>query len=707
MRGRKRRRSPEKKPRKTALEKRRNPRQIPAQLRNEQADRLTRRLALAAAVLGPLVLYMLTMPRTVVLEDDGLFLMAASSLGVAHPPGYPVYTFICHLFMKIPLVSPAFMGHFSSAALGAAAAGAVYFCACRLGARPAAALFAAWLFAACEHVWSQAIIAEVYTLNAFLFFAVYAFVLSASERGENPGRGRALVLAAALYGLSLANHWPLAVLATPGLFLAALPARRAIFRRFRVLLSVMLSSAALPYAFMLWRSHSDAYYNFYGTIDSLGLLAFQISRKGYAHVDKSPSAGLWDQMQYLQWLGGEIAWQLTFAGLLLALAGLWVLFRNRKFSAAGSGLLALFGNSVALILLLGFDFDSFNVAVFRPYPIICYGLVAIWAAVGIRWAAERLAERFPALPAARLGPPVLAAVAGAIMVTASVAQNWSVNDRSGANFSELYAQAMFDIIPEGAVLFVSGDIGTGLLGYYHFVEGRRTDISLKNLSGLIFGQDIIDWRDSQRAKQEALRAFVAETDAPVYLVPSRDAQAMLPSGIRYHGFVYEIVPGSRTGFVELEIHPQVLQYFEHVVNWQPTDRWEQRFRNKILHDFGTYLGLFVLSGEQSSLRRLRTPLVSVEKSLSALVGMSEVLLENDSPAHYPQIEHWLEKAAPLAVSPRYSKHAASVFLYLDATFKYRTGRRAEARALFEKSRRIYPNPNNPSLNALKQIERMK
>ena len=44
---------------------------------------------LAAAVIGPLALYAATLPRTVVLEDDGLFLMAGVHLGVAHPPGYP------------------------------------------------------------------------------------------------------------------------------------------------------------------------------------------------------------------------------------------------------------------------------------------------------------------------------------------------------------------------------------------------------------------------------------------------------------------------------------------------------------------------------------------------------------------------------------------------------------------------------------------
>ena len=142
---------------------------------------MTRRhVLLAAAVaagLGPLALYVATLPRTVVLEDDGLFLMAGVHLGVAHPPGYPIYTLIVHLFTRLPFGEPAFLGHLSSAVLGALACGAVYACARLLGASLPAALTAAWLFGVSEQFWSQAIITEVYTLNALLFFATWALVL--------------------------------------------------------------------------------------------------------------------------------------------------------------------------------------------------------------------------------------------------------------------------------------------------------------------------------------------------------------------------------------------------------------------------------------------------------------------------------------------------------------------------------------------------
>ena len=52
-------------------------------------------------------IYGLTTPKTVPLEDDGLFIMASLDGGVAHPPGYPLFTFLGHLFSYLLL----FNGH--------------------------------------------------------------------------------------------------------------------------------------------------------------------------------------------------------------------------------------------------------------------------------------------------------------------------------------------------------------------------------------------------------------------------------------------------------------------------------------------------------------------------------------------------------------------------------------------------------------------
>ena len=84
------------------------------------------------------------------LEDDSLFLLAGVHLGVAHPPGYPLYTLIVHLFTRLPFEEAALLGHLSSAVLGALACGAVYCCARLLGASLLPALTAAWLLGVSE-----------------------------------------------------------------------------------------------------------------------------------------------------------------------------------------------------------------------------------------------------------------------------------------------------------------------------------------------------------------------------------------------------------------------------------------------------------------------------------------------------------------------------------------------------------------------------
>ena len=125
--------------------------------------------------------------------------------------------------------------------LGALACGAVYCCARLLRASPAPALTAAWLFGVSEQFWSQAIIAEVYTLNALLFFATYALVLSGAR---DQGSGWPLWAAAVAWGVGLANHWPLIVLATPGLLLALLPVWRAVLPRLPRLLAAALGASS-------------------------------------------------------------------------------------------------------------------------------------------------------------------------------------------------------------------------------------------------------------------------------------------------------------------------------------------------------------------------------------------------------------------------------------------------------------------------------
>jgi hypothetical protein len=54
-----------------------------------------------------LVVYLRTCARTVTLVDSSEMILVRASLGVAHPPGFPAYTMIGHLFSLVPVGSVA------------------------------------------------------------------------------------------------------------------------------------------------------------------------------------------------------------------------------------------------------------------------------------------------------------------------------------------------------------------------------------------------------------------------------------------------------------------------------------------------------------------------------------------------------------------------------------------------------------------------
>src|SRR3989441_6954784 len=84
----------------------------------------TLRIRIACALLVflvSLVLYSWTLAPTVTLVDSGELIVAAKSLGVAHPPGFPLYIMLAHLASLVPIGNIAQRVNFASALFAALA----------------------------------------------------------------------------------------------------------------------------------------------------------------------------------------------------------------------------------------------------------------------------------------------------------------------------------------------------------------------------------------------------------------------------------------------------------------------------------------------------------------------------------------------------------------------------------------------------------
>ena len=166
-----------------------------------------------------LALYLCTLLPTVGLADTFEFQVVVPRLAVAHPTGYPLYVLLGKLFALLPLSNVAWRVNLASAVFATAAVLVLYALLVRLTAHWLPAFLAALAFAFSSTFWSQAVVAEVYTLHNLLVAAIlYLLVLVGQDAILPPSRWRAIFF---LLGLSLTNHLTTALL-VPAIGLALL-----------------------------------------------------------------------------------------------------------------------------------------------------------------------------------------------------------------------------------------------------------------------------------------------------------------------------------------------------------------------------------------------------------------------------------------------------------------------------------------------------
>ncbi|MEA3340877.1 MAG: DUF2723 domain-containing protein, partial [Chloroflexota bacterium] len=208
-----------------------------------------------------LLAYVATAAPGLLPADAGEFQLTAALLGVAHPPGYPLYTILGHLFIRLlPIGAPAYRLNLMSAVLAAGTlvllARATRLWAGQLGASPVVALAgglaAALTLGTATTFWAQATIANVRTLAVFFatlaLYGLARFATAANRRDAD----RALVLFAIALGLGGSHYPPLAFVAIFFAIYLLLTDPRLLSqpRRWRRPLLAGLASFLLPLAYL-------------------------------------------------------------------------------------------------------------------------------------------------------------------------------------------------------------------------------------------------------------------------------------------------------------------------------------------------------------------------------------------------------------------------------------------------------------------------
>jgi hypothetical protein len=469
-------------------------------------------LSVIAIFLVLLCIYVFTSPSVITFEDAGLFQQVCYFGGIAHPPGYPLFTLLCQPFVHLPFAEPLLLGNLLSSIFAAATCCVVFRILVILQHRSFIAVFTALMLGLSNTFWSQAIIIEVYTLNALLCCLLLLFSLHLRQAGER----KYLFLLAFTYGLALANHWPLVILFTPGLVILLAGSEKMIMQQILlplnlVLIGMLFLLGLTPYLSLLWKS--DPFISYSGSIDSLEEFVRYIARDSYRGVDNSPSAGISDKLYYSGWLLQQLTTQFGLPAFLLVVAGLVTSFRAQAIQVA-LGLLFIFAfTSFVLVALLGFDFEFIHQAVFKPYLIPAYIILALWLAIGCQWLYE-LVCRFMTDTVLRL----MTGVIGLVCALPLLGMNFVANDRHDAWLADEYARLVLASLPPDAVLMIYADNQIFPIGYLQSMESIRTDVHLFHTGGVIYHNPVLENLITEDARNEAIAKFVSQTTRPVYQI---------------------------------------------------------------------------------------------------------------------------------------------------------------------------------------------
>ncbi len=490
-----------------------------------------------------LTTYIATLAPTVVGGDSGELITAAVTLGIPHPPGYPLYCLLGRLFITlVPFGSPAYRVNFFSAVAAAATAGLLTYLIAIAGTqltssrRPFITMIVAGvsglLWAWSRNFWSQATSAEVYPLHAFFVAAYLIFLFRWAARAEE----KWLYRSALLIGLSMTNHH-LTLLFLPTLFFQWLITVREQPTPIRLRTTLKtLGLFCLPltlYLYLPIRAFMDTPYDwakatnlqaFFDHVTRRQYHGFKLMSNFSAFVDSKRFWNFELYQTYAKHLTENYSWL-----WLAALIGSVPLRKRPRFAIP----LAFIWFMGSLFIWINISQGDFPHYLFDTFMMPGEFALMVCVGIGLLWLLDRCGK-------SRWGTLAMGMAICSIPLGV-VSANWNRADRHNDYIVyDIYSHVL-NSFPKDAVYFTYGDTNTSAMLYLKLVEKMRPDVAIFDyLGGQNFKNTPPNWiisgnREKSAASLKLMVKFIRETQKPVYIAYGHPLLGELTSDIVPYG----------------------------------------------------------------------------------------------------------------------------------------------------------------------------
>jgi hypothetical protein len=391
--------------------------------------------------------------------DGGDLISAAATAGVAHPSGYPLYLALAGAFQRLPIRSLAFRTNLMSAVCTLLAAVLLFELLQKETSSLLPPLVGALAFGLSPLLWSQAVISEVYALQALLTVAILYALLS-PMRKPSLSLGQGLLL-----GLALGNHLTTLLLA-PLLIVLQPPATEGerdkpfFSRQSRALIGLRFAGVLLGllvYGILPLRASAGPPVN-WGNPVTLGHFWWLVSAQIYRESAFSLSA-LEILGRFQSW-AGFLLHQFTFVGLALGLYGLF----SKTSTRLRVSTVWLFASFSLFTITYAYS-DSY------VYMIPANLAISVWISVGLKDLSVALTKK-----GYRWGQ-LLSFMFLAGLLARSV-YVFPGLDASRDSRAEDFGAHVLASAPQDALVFTDTDEATFSLWYFHYALRQRQDLRI-------------------------------------------------------------------------------------------------------------------------------------------------------------------------------------------------------------------------------------
>jgi len=314
--------------------------------------------------------------------DVGDIVTSAKVMGVAHPSGYPLMTFLGFLLTRINFLTPAFMVGLISVFSSSITVVIFYFLSLKLTKNKLISLISSLILAFNYLFWFYTEIAEVFALNNLFTISLIFFAFLYYKYKKN----RFLFTLAFLTGLSLTNNYIIAFVFPSVLILTLTNYKNFLFKP-KILLTCFLLflSGLFLYIYIPIASFYNPPVN-WENVKDLGSFLDVVLRKEYGYIGVGPTP----EVNFTQKLIIEknyffsLITQLTIPVMFLVLLGAVSLFRKNKLLFF-SFLLAFILSGPFFIAILGLPLiNNFYIGIYERFFTMSSVVILLFLPFGIQ-----------------------------------------------------------------------------------------------------------------------------------------------------------------------------------------------------------------------------------------------------------------------------------------------------------------------------------